>query len=45
MFHFHTGTMTRRSEKLDQEVPEAYVEIHPKDAAQHWAERLAAACA
>ncbi len=34
MFHFHTGTMTRRSEKLDQEVPEAYVELHPKDAAQ-----------
>jgi formate dehydrogenase alpha subunit len=32
MFHFHTGTMTRRSEKLHQEVPEAYVEIHPDDA-------------
>jgi predicted molibdopterin-dependent oxidoreductase YjgC len=32
MFHFHTGTMTRRSVKLDQEVPEAYVEIHPDDA-------------
>jgi len=32
MFHWHTGTMTRRSEKLDQEVPEAYVEIHPDDA-------------
>ena len=34
MFHFHTGTMTRRSEKLHQEVPEAYVEIHPEDAAR-----------
>ena len=34
MFHFHTGTMTRRSEKLHQEVPEAYVEIHPDDAAR-----------
>jgi formate dehydrogenase alpha subunit len=34
MFHFHTGTMTRRSEKLDREVPEAYVEIHPQDAVQ-----------
>jgi formate dehydrogenase alpha subunit len=34
MFHFHTGTMTRRSVKLDQEVPEAYVEIHPDDAAR-----------
>jgi predicted molibdopterin-dependent oxidoreductase YjgC len=34
MFHWHTGTMTRRSEKLHQEVPEAYVEIHPNDAAK-----------
>ena len=33
MFHWHTGTMTRRSEKLEQEVPEAYMEIHPDDAA------------
>jgi formate dehydrogenase alpha subunit len=32
MFHWHTGTMTRRSERLDHEVPEAYVEIHPEDA-------------
>ena len=32
MFHFHTGTMTRRSEKLDNEVPEAYIEINAKDA-------------
>jgi formate dehydrogenase alpha subunit len=32
MFHFHTGTMTRRSEKLHNEVPEAYVELHPEDA-------------
>jgi len=32
MFHYHTGTMTRRSEKLEQEVPEAYVELHPSDA-------------
>ncbi|MGQ9456651.1 MAG: formate dehydrogenase subunit alpha, partial [Anaerolineae bacterium] len=32
MFHFHTGSMTRRSEKLHQEVPEAYVELNPKDA-------------
>ena len=32
MFHWHTGSMTRRSEKLEQEVPEAYVEIHPDDA-------------
>jgi len=32
MFHYHTGTMTRRSPKLQQEVPEAYVELHPDDA-------------
>lgn len=32
MFHFHTGTMSRRSEKLNQEVSEAYVEMHPEDA-------------
>ena len=34
MFHFHTGTMTRRSAKLHNEVPEAYVELHPVDASQ-----------
>ena len=33
MFHWHTGTMTRRSVSLHQEVPEAYIEIHPDDAA------------
>jgi formate dehydrogenase alpha subunit len=32
MFHFHTGTMSRRSDKLHKEVPEAYVELHPDDA-------------
>lgn len=32
MFHWHTGTMTRRSEKLEQEASEAYVELHPEDA-------------
>jgi len=34
MFHYHTGTMTRRSAKLHGEVPEAYAEINPIDAAQ-----------
>jgi formate dehydrogenase alpha subunit len=34
MFHYHTGTMSRRSEKLNNEVPEAYVELHPDDAKQ-----------
>jgi formate dehydrogenase alpha subunit len=32
MFHYHTGSMTRRSEKLDHEVPHGYVEISPEDA-------------
>lgn len=32
MFHWHTGSMTRRSEKLEQEAPQAYVEMHPDDA-------------
>jgi predicted molibdopterin-dependent oxidoreductase YjgC len=32
MFHYHTGSMTRRSEKLHREVPEGYVEISPEDA-------------
>jgi predicted molibdopterin-dependent oxidoreductase YjgC len=32
MFHYHTGSMTRRSEKLHAEVPEGYVEISPEDA-------------
>ena len=32
MFHYHTGSLTRRSEKLDQEVREGYVEISPQDA-------------
>ncbi|CAG0934039.1 formate dehydrogenase major subunit [Thermoflexales bacterium] len=34
MFHFHTGSMTRRSKKLDSEVPEAYIEINVKDASK-----------
>ncbi len=32
MFHFHTGSMTRRSPKLESEVPEAYVEMNIYDA-------------
>jgi predicted molibdopterin-dependent oxidoreductase YjgC len=30
-FHFHSGTMTRRSRLLDREEPKPYVEIHPED--------------
>jgi formate dehydrogenase alpha subunit len=32
IFHWHGGTMTRRSVKLDREVPDAYVEVNPEDA-------------
>jgi formate dehydrogenase alpha subunit len=32
--HYHTGTMTRNSPTLHEEMPEGYAEIHPKDAAR-----------
>lgn len=32
MFHFHTGSMTRRSKKLHNEVPEAFIEVNAADA-------------
>jgi len=32
IFHFHTGTMSRRVSALNREVPTRYVEINPKDA-------------
>ena len=31
-FHYHTGSMTRRSVGLDQMAPEEFIEIHPLDA-------------
>jgi len=31
-WHWHTGTMSRRTSTLDREVPAGYVEINPKDA-------------
>ena len=34
MFHFHTGTMTRRIGLLNHEQPTGYVEINPEDAKQ-----------
>ncbi len=34
LFHYHTGTMTRRSPTLTEQINEAFVEIHPEDAAQ-----------
>ncbi len=32
IFHFHTGTMTRRSQHLKGEINRCFVEINPKDA-------------
>ncbi|HBD08513.1 MAG TPA: formate dehydrogenase subunit alpha, partial [Syntrophobacteraceae bacterium] len=32
LFHYHTGTMTRRISTLVREAPEAKIEIHPEDA-------------
>lgn len=32
IWHWHTGTMTRRSKNLADEVNEAYIEVHPSDA-------------
>jgi len=34
IFHYHTGTMTRRSPSLDREVPGGFVELSPHDARQ-----------
>lgn len=33
MYHWHTGTMTRRSQGLDSREPQPIVEMHPGDAA------------
>jgi len=32
IFHYHTGSMTRRTDSLSSEVPEAFVQINPEDA-------------
>ena len=32
MFHYHTGSMTRRSPSLDRELREGFVELNPLDA-------------
>src|ERR1700694_167071 len=34
LYHWHTGTMTRRASGLDSREPPAIVEIHPADAAE-----------
>ena len=33
-FHWHTGTMTRRTHLLDREEPGSFIELHPDDAAR-----------
>ncbi len=35
LYHYHTGTMTMRSEDLMERAPESFVEIAPQDAAAH----------
>ncbi len=32
LYHFHTGTLTRRVEEITDHVPESFVEIHPDTA-------------
>jgi len=32
LYHYHTGTMTRNSQPIDEHVPDAYVEINADDA-------------
>jgi len=32
LWQWHTGTMTRRSEDLEREVPTGWIELHPEDA-------------
>jgi predicted molibdopterin-dependent oxidoreductase YjgC len=34
LYHFHTGSMTRRAYTLDAKIPEGYVEINPETAAK-----------
>ncbi len=34
IFHYHTGTMSRRVDILNKEVPTGYLEINPADAAR-----------
>ena len=33
IFHYHTGTMSRRTPKLNDEVPRGFVQVNPADAA------------
>ena len=35
IYQYHTGTMTRKTEGLNERAPESFVEISPKDAGQY----------
>ncbi|MBL0731276.1 MAG: formate dehydrogenase subunit alpha, partial [Desulfosarcina sp.] len=35
IYHYHTGTMTRKTEGLNECAPECFVEISPKDAEKY----------
>lgn len=35
LFHYHTGTMTRRSTGLDAVAPKPYIQVNPADAAKN----------
>jgi len=34
LFHYHTGTMTRRTPKLEREAPEPFIEMNVEDASR-----------
>ena len=34
LFHYHTGSMTRKVKELDMVAPDAYIEINPSDASR-----------
>jgi len=42
LYQYHTGTMTRQSEGLNERTPECFVEISPQDAGQYQVEDGAA---
>ena len=41
LYHYNAATQTRRSEGLTAKQPEAFVEVHPRDARRSWASRTA----
>ncbi len=35
LYHYHTGTMTMKTEGLNERAPECFVEVSPRDAQEH----------